>query len=25
MPVPAEVIGWLDQEENTAAQDGILI
>jgi hypothetical protein len=25
MPVPAEVIGWLDEEENTAAQDGILI
>jgi hypothetical protein len=25
MPVPEEVIGWLDEEENTAAQDGILI
>jgi hypothetical protein len=25
MPVPAEVIGWLDEEESTAAQDGILI
>ena len=25
MPVPAEVIVWLDEEENTAAQDGILI
>jgi hypothetical protein len=25
MPVPVEVIGWLDEEDKTVAQEGILI